>query len=84
MTPEEALKRIKRTPVTDCVGYNDFVNTIISALEKQIPKKAEHDEGVWSICPNCGGSVCNDSEEAVNGKVSYCDHCGQALLWEVE
>lgn len=52
-----------------------------SAIEKQMPKKAEHDDGVWSICPNCGGSVANDSEEAHNGETSYCDHCGQAIDW---
>ena len=54
----------------------------ISALEKQIPKVAEHEDGVWSICPCCGGSVCNDTEHAVNREVSYCEHCGQALDWE--
>ena len=55
---------------------------VISALEKQIPKVAEHEDGVWSICPCCGGSVCNDTEHAVNREVSYCEHCGQAIDWE--
>ena len=59
----------------------DMVNAI-KALEKQIPKKAEHEDGVWSICPCCGGSVCNDTEHAVNREVSYCEHCGQAIDWE--
>ena len=54
----------------------------ISAIEKQIPKVAEHEDGVWSICPCCGGSVCNDTEHAVNREVSYCEHCGQAIDWE--
>lgn len=54
----------------------------ISAIEKQIPKVAEHEDGVWSICPCCGGSVCNDTEHAVNKEVSYCEHCGQAIDWE--
>lgn len=54
----------------------------ISAIEKQIPKIAEHEDGVWSICPCCGGSVCNDTEHAVNKEVSYCEHCGQAIDWE--
>lgn len=55
---------------------------VISAIEKQIPKIAEHEDGVWSICPCCGGSVCNDTEHAVNREVSYCEHCGQAIDWE--
>ena len=54
----------------------------VSAIEKQIPKVAEHEDGVWSICPCCGGSVCNDSEHAVNREVSYCEHCGQAIDWK--
>ena len=54
----------------------------VSAIEKQIPKVAEHEDGVWSICPCCGGSVCNDTEHAVNREVSYCEHCGQAIDWE--
>ena len=54
----------------------------ISAIEKQIPKVAEHNDGVWSICPCCGGSVANDTEHAVNREVSYCEHCGQAIDWE--
>lgn len=53
----------------------------IAALEKQIPKVAEHEDGVWSICPCCGGSVRNDTEHAVNKEVSYCEHCGRALEW---
>ena len=60
---------------------NEALKTAISAIEKQIPKVAEHEDGVWSICPCCGGSVCNDTEHAVNKEVSYCEHCGQALDW---
>lgn len=58
------------------------IELAISAIEKQIPKVAEHEDGVWSICPCCGGSVCNDTEHAVNKEVSYCEHCGQAIDWE--
>ena len=58
------------------------IDLAISAIEKQIPKVAEHEDGVWSICPCCGGSVCNDTEHAVNKEVSYCEHCGQAIDWE--
>ena len=57
------------------------IKIAIYAIEKQIPKKPEHDNGAWSICPACFGSVPNDTEEAVNHETSYCDHCGQALDW---
>lgn len=92
MTPEEAINKIE--DVLDSVIYFDesidyelttydfeWLETAKEALEKQIPKKAEHEEGAWSICPNCGGNVCNDTEHAVNKEVSHCEHCGQALDW---
>lgn len=60
----------------------NFQKIVISALKKQIPQAAEHEDGAWSICPNCGGSICNDTEYAVNKEVSYCEHCGQAIDWE--
>ena len=50
-------------------------------MKKNIPDKALHDDGTWSLCPYCGGSICNDSEQAVNGEIEYCKHCGQAIDW---
>jgi len=58
-----------------------YCQDALKAFEKQTPKKPEHADGAWSICPACCGSVPNDTEEAVNHKTSYCDHCGQALDW---
>lgn len=52
------------------------------AREKQVAKKPIHDDGVWSICPCCGARVANDSEEAVNGEVSYCEKCGTKFDWK--
>ena len=63
------------------INVEQDVERVISALEKQMPRAAEHEDGAWSICPNCGGSICNDTEYATNKEVSYCEHCGQALDW---
>lgn len=65
----------------------------IEALEKQIPKKAEWtDDPIWGelgvkkktpMCPICGYSV-EDRHFIIGGqKVTYCDHCGQAIDWSV-
>ena len=62
-------------------NQKELMNITVEALEKQIPKKPEHDNGAWSTCPACFGSVPNDTEEAVNRETSYCEHCGQALDW---
>ena len=83
MINEEEIEILKHEhDYAQLLSYvNEALKTAISALEKQIPKVAEHEDGVWSICPCCGGSVCNDTEHAVNKEVSYCEHCGQALDW---
>ena len=76
----EIVKTATAEGVTDLAILNKA--EIIKALEKQIPKVAEHEDVVWSICPCCGGSVCNDTEHAVNREVSYREHCGQAIDWK--
>lgn len=85
MTNEEAIKTIK-TAIAEVewnypMDYAAAFEAAVSALEKQIPQAAEHEDGAWSICPNCGGSICNDTEHATNKEVSYCEHCGQAIDW---
>ena len=80
MTYEEAIIDIREN-IQPIVGGKSL-DIAISAIENQIPKVAEHEDGVWSICPCCGGNVCNDTEHAVNREVSYCEHCGQAIDWE--
>lgn len=81
MTPERALEIIKDELTVESGIINEALKIVENAVKKQMPKKAEHEDGVWSICPNCGGSVCNDTEHAVNKEVSYCEHCGQAIDW---
>ena len=83
MINEEEIEILKHEhDYAQLLSYvNEALKTAISAIEKQIPKVAEHEDGVWSICPCCGGSVCNDTEHAVNKEVSYCEHCGQAIDW---
>lgn len=56
------------------------IDTILNALEKQIPKKAKGKDdnfGIsYGICPNCNKivDVWNDNR--------FCDECGQAIDWE--
>ena len=54
-------------------------NAIISALEKQMPKKPLEIEGdytaLYGICPNCKNTICDNED------YKYCNDCGQALDW---
>lgn len=57
-----------------------LVETILEALEKQIPKKIKESisgcQEVTGVCPTC--SVIHFIKQ------DYCYHCGQAIDWSVE
>ena len=63
-------------------GWRDLENVKVCrrAIEKQIPKKAQHSDvivGLKSgICPVCEGRIFY--------LCSYCYHCGQKLDWGKE
>ena len=75
----EIVRAAKEKGITD-VYILDKQN-IISALLKQIPKKAVNDGTQFAICPECGASVNKDIEQVYNCETSYCVCCGQALDW---
>jgi hypothetical protein len=54
--------------------------------EKKEPKQPIKWTYPFCLCPACGGSVYlgNIQDEIVSEEVSYCEHCGQAILWEVD
>lgn len=56
-----------------CKFDKEAKETIINALEKQIPKKPEKWESRKLHCPIC------DEELAVFTKGNYCPNCGQRL-----
>lgn len=52
---------------------------IVSALEKQIPKKPKTNNDSWFCCRNCGETF--SLANTVHRKNKYCGNCGQALDW---
>ena len=90
MTNEEAINIIEDVTWQDNGRHYGKIaparEIAISALEKQIPKKPIDDRYPWCICPACGGSVYLEKvqEHIQNNETIYCEHCGQALLWESE
>jgi hypothetical protein len=88
MTEKQAYKILTNTPIRakeNHAEYSKALHVAIGALQKQIPARAVpvHTRvGVIHLlqgykCPNCdtliGGSDGNTR--------SYCDLCGQTLLW---
>lgn len=49
----------------------------ISALEKQIPKKADISEDNEKSCPVCDCEI-------LGYYANYCEHCGQSIDWRNE
>ena len=82
MTNEEAINTIK-TAIAEVEWYYPMDYAIafeiaISALEKQIPKKPDLDDGVYCPC-------CLHEFKANYDTTSYCPNCGQAIdLSDVE
>ena len=66
----------------------------IDAMEKRIPKKTDKVmDRTWGtkekldVCPVCGCYIpkiyfFEDGKNEPCKKMSYCEHCGQAILWE--
>lgn len=55
----------------------------ISALEKQVPKKAIETYELGYICPSCKGGMIY-SPNVIDNKhedCNYCNECGQKLDW---
>lgn len=55
------------------------------AMVKQIPKKPYHEEWIgidgvpYDLCPNPN---CRKNIYTTSSKISYCEHCGQAITWD--
>ena len=77
MTYEEAKaffeEDLKDGKCSDNCPECNAMELAISALEKQIPKKPDLDDGVY--CPCCL------HEFKVYSATRYCPNCGQALDW---
>jgi hypothetical protein len=97
MTPQETLHEISTMVYRNTDNFEmriskDCYKSLISALEKQIPKKPIpnnvksilirmgnydwHKEITEYECPNC-----NENTSKI---YNYCDKCGQALDWSEE
>lgn len=75
MIPQEAIIFIKECGLNIENPIHDIVeDCIVSALEKQIPKKPEPEPFYGGRCTVCNALIPNKI-------VKYCSICGQALDW---
>lgn len=80
------LCSIYDTDEKECAEY------IIECIKKQVPKKPIMDgvQDKWTgcllfygvQCPNCHNMINKYNGDYARELVDYCEHCGQAILWE--
>lgn len=84
---EKLKEMIKKYGFVEPVIYESEIETIINALEKQIPKKPydveEREESIENgfyylgfMCPSCNEPVIGQPY-----RPKFCKHCGQKLDW---
>ena len=97
MTNQEALDIFVSCATLDCEHcnmsfrgcedkprFNEMRDMVISALEKQIPKKPKVmkttlvGEKFWWYCGHCGAS------RHTGSKANYCGYCGGKVDWRNE
>ena len=84
MKPEEALKELRYTELTDGLAMADLKTRqeAIKALEKQIPMKPDNIKSILDFSgryytTKCNCPVCN--REGFYKSDFYCNKCGQKL-----
>lgn len=82
-----------RTMINQCClgnkkSHKGYVWKYTNNMEKQIPKKVEYGiDGSWGtekeqpVCPVCDYFITRTHFIGEGKKVTYCDHCGQAIDW---
>lgn len=88
MTYEEAKEHLKKLKSFHNGAYA-AVKMAITAIDKQIPKKPNSGtDRTWgtpakeAICPACDYALGHWEFIGGGEKITYCEHCGQAIDWE--
>lgn len=90
MTPQEAIELVTQCGLNiECTKHDECLNAIVSALEKQIPKKVTHEATLQKCCtcPHCKNVVDELTDflgKRVRVTVPRCKFCGQAIDWSEE
>lgn len=53
----------------------------ISAIEKQIPKKAVGEHYAHMRCPSCNHRIPSGAGSSSRRRDNWCNYCGQAIDW---
>lgn len=87
MTTQEALEIFESVRPQGNRIINEALNTIKTAVKKQIPKKPKtylvNMKHIDFLCPNCKKKIVSkvDGDFIAGKNQKFCDECGQALDW---
>lgn len=85
MKPQEAKELVKQCGLNiEGIKNIECESVIISALEKQIPKKVNNLEvfsDIGACIPKTKSGNCPICNNFMIGNHTYCNECGQALDW---
>ena len=96
MTKSEAIEEFKNAKESNRAFISvEALDMAIDILKKQIPKPVHYEaDYTWGIteqqpvCPECDSYLTRTVFITIDGtegkKISYCDHCGQAIDWSDE
>lgn len=90
MRIQEALEIFENVRPQGNRIINEALNTIKTAVKKQIPKKPKtylvNMKHIDFLCPNCKKRIISkvDGEWFAGKNQKFCDECGQAIDWSVE
>lgn len=93
VTKADAIKHFKYGITHDIFSEPviSYAKLAIEALEKQMPKKVEFAiDHTWGttrkqpVCPVCDYYLTMTEFIGDGEKITYCDHCGQAIDWSEE
>ena len=89
MTYEEATEHLKKLRSFHNGSYGAAVKMAIAAIDKQIQQKPNSGvDRTWgkplkeAICPVCDYVLGHWEFIGDAKKITYCEHCGQAITWE--
>lgn len=82
-------------PIWDTDEVEKIFDTAVEAVEKQMPMPVRYEtdyawgiKGKQPVCPECDSYLTRTVFIPIDGtegkKISYCDHCGQAIDWSDE
>ena len=86
LKPDEAIRELKAMKPhieshMSIVGH-DAYDMAISALEKQMPKKAIGEQYAHMRCPSCNHRIPSGGGSSSRRRDNWCNYCGQAIDWE--